>query len=176
MATPYKIAIVGPESSGKSSLALKLSSHYNTAFVPEISRNYLEKTDGKYEIDDLLSMAQLQLKEESKHLPNAQLFLFCDTNLLNFLIWSEVKYQKINPELKKLWKAEEYSFTLLCYPDLPYSQDSLREHPLEKDRLQLFQKHEKILESSYSSYVIIKGLGEERLKNAIEAVDSHFTL
>ena len=166
-----KIAILGPESSGKSTLAAELADHFHTSYAKEIAREYLDQQKGEYILEDLLKMARMQLEEEETKEQLANGFLFCDTNLLNFLIWSEVKFGRVDEQLKELWNPLSYQLTLLCYPDLPYEEDALREHPLEADQLHLFHLHEEYLKSSNSNYVVIKGIGKERLQNAIKAID-----
>lgn len=167
-----KIAIVGPESSGKSSLSVELAQHFHTSCATEVARDYLADKNGSYDQRDLLEIAKLQLQEEAEKSNDAEKFLICDTNLLNIVIWSDIKYGTVDPLLYSLWEPNNYKLSLLCYPDLPYESDPLREHPSEKDRIKLFNIHQKHLEKYNSNYVIIKGIGEERIKNAIESIES----
>ena len=166
-----KIAILGPESSGKTTLCQQLAKYYSSPIVTEIAREFLDRQGGNYKQEDLLLIAKEQLAEENQMSYDPGQFLICDTNLLNILIWSEVKYGSIDPELKELWNPNEYQLSLICYPDLPYESDELREHPDLEDRLHLFHLHEEYLKASDSNYVIIKGIGKKRLQNAIEAID-----
>jgi len=168
-----KIAILGPESSGKSSLSKELAQRFNTSYSTEIARDYLSQRDGNYRQKELLEIARLQIREEEKKLKEAKKVLFCDTNLLNILIWSEVKYGTVDPQLQSLWHPEEFDLSILCYPDLPYEEDDLRESPELEDRVRLFKLHEEYLKRSNSKYKVIRGLGEVRIKNAVKIID-HF--
>lgn len=60
-----KIVAIGPESTGKSTLCAQLSAHYNTTWVKEYARNFLEN-NSKYTYEDLLIIAKGQLELEDK--------------------------------------------------------------------------------------------------------------
>jgi len=91
-----KIAITGPESTGKSELAKKLAKHYNTVWVPEFSREYIDNINRPYDYDDIIEIAKGQLNREKEAEKKANKFLFCDTELIVAKIWSEFKYSIIN--------------------------------------------------------------------------------
>lgn len=175
MGKKRRIAIVGPESSGKSDLSKSLGQEFDEPWVKEVSRAYLEAQNGKYEESDLLKIAKLQLEEEEKLFSEAKRFLFCDTNLLVIKIWAEWKYHKVDSELLNLWEPGNYDLHLLCYPDLPYEDDPLRENPDPEDRLTLFNKYQAELINSRVPFKLIKGKGKSRLKKAKEILDSQFT-
>jgi nicotinamide riboside kinase len=90
-------------------------------------------------------------------------------------IWAEWKYRKVDPELLSLWEPKTYDLHLLCYPDLPYEDDPLRENPDPEDRLALFNKYQSELVKSKVPFELIKGNGDSRLKKAKEVLDSRFT-
>ena len=94
-----KIAIVGPESTGKSTLAEGLAKHYQTVWVPEYARGYLNKLGRGYDQSDLIKIAQGQLGLEDECVNDAKRFLFCDTNLVVIKIWSDFKYGNCAPEI-----------------------------------------------------------------------------
>tara|TARA_R100001015_G_C4632754_1_gene196742 strand:- start:3620 stop:4156 length:537 start_codon:yes stop_codon:yes gene_type:complete len=169
-----RIAIVGPESSGKSDLSQCLGQEFDEPWVKEMSRVYLEAQHGQYEESDLVKIAQLQLEEEEMLFNEARRFLFCDTNLLVIIIWSEWKYNRVLPDLEKLWNAESYDLHLLCKPDLPYEDDPLRENPNPEDRIALFEMYHKALIDLGVPFELIEGRGDERLKKAKSALSSHF--
>ena len=87
-----RIAIIGPESTGKSTLAKELAEYYKTVYVPEVARFYIDELKRSYNQNDLLEIAKLQCDEEDKLLHQANEILICDTNLLVIKIWSEFKY------------------------------------------------------------------------------------
>src|SRR5437868_419346 len=61
-----KIVIIGPESTGKSTLCEQLANHYNTLWCPEYAREYLLKHGMDYNYDDLLTIARGQVALEEK--------------------------------------------------------------------------------------------------------------
>jgi NadR type nicotinamide-nucleotide adenylyltransferase len=163
------IVITGPESSGKSWLAGKLSSHYNTICTPEYARSYLNSLQRDYAEEDLLEIAKIQLSHQQADLQKVNQILFSDTGLIVLKIWSEFKYGRVHPWIDKELTNGHYDFFLLCAPDLPWTFDPLRENP--SDRQELFHLYEKTLMSLNLPYVVVYGKDDSRLFNAINAVE-----
>ncbi|HEV2831233.1 MAG TPA: ATP-binding protein [Hanamia sp.] len=61
-----KIVVIGPESTGKSTLCAQLAEHYQTLWVPEYAREYLEKNGTDYSYNDLLAIAKGQIELEER--------------------------------------------------------------------------------------------------------------
>jgi len=165
-----RIGITGPESTGKSVLAEQLAMHYRTSWVPEYSREYLEKIGRPYELEDILEIAKGQLQKEEEQSRSANRFLFCDTELIVTKIWSEVKYQHCDPWILKNIDIHRYPLYLLCDIDLPWEYDPLREHP--ERRSFLFDLYLKELSRRNFPFAVINGMGEDRLKNAIHIIET----
>jgi len=165
-----KIAIVGPESTGKSTLSKQLAEYYNTSWVPEFAREYLDKLNRPYQKHDLLAIAQGQLAHEDKAAANHKL-IFCDTNLLVIKIWSDYKYGDCHPWILEKIKQRYYNLHLLTYIDLPWQEDPQREHP--ETREQLFDIYKNELVQMGVQFEIIRGEKEERLRKAIEIIDNY---
>ncbi|HLN53053.1 MAG TPA: ATP-binding protein [Lentimicrobium sp.] len=166
--TPLRIAITGPESTGKSQLAKQLAETYSESWVPEFSREYLALTDGKYEYKDILAIAKGQYKKELAALKTCRRILFCDTDFLVTFIWEKVRFGKTHKWIRDNLSALPYDYTLLCNTDLPWEYDPLRENPNDRELLYNLYLHE--LNTRNISYAIIKGTGDERLQNAIKAL------
>ena len=163
-----KIAITGPESTGKTALAKQLADHYKTIWVPEYSREYLEQTKSKYTKKDLLHILEGQLDAENKLITKANKFLFCDTDPLVIWIWSKVKFGKVDPGIEKMLQDHQYDFYLLTSPDLPWKKDKLRES--EGELNELFEMYLNKLKELGRSFAVISGTGPDRLKCAIDAL------
>jgi NadR type nicotinamide-nucleotide adenylyltransferase len=167
-----RIAITGPESTGKSELAKQLSIHYQTIFVPEVSRGYLEELGRSYEYHDIKEIAKNQLKLENTLAERADKILFCDTDMLVTKIWSSYKYGKCDPWIEEKARSHRYDLYLLCNIDLPWVEDPLREHPNKRE--ELFGIYLKELQILKVNFAIISGTGPARTENAILAISRAF--
>ena len=164
-----RIAVTGPESTGKSWLAENLAAHYNTVWVPEYAREYLAGLGRPYCQDDILKIAAGQLNSESDGLKSASGYLFCDTEMLVAKIWSDVKYGFCDPWILSKAETHIYDLYLLCDIDLPWAYDPLREHP---DRRQfLFDLYYDELSKRKFPFFVVRGIGETRLQMAINMIN-----
>ncbi|MCX6230771.1 MAG: ATP-binding protein [Bacteroidetes bacterium] len=164
-----RIAITGPESTGKSQLAEELAAHYHTLFVAEYAREYIEKLDRQYTYDDVLEIAKGQLLRENEAANAANALLFCDTDFTVTKIWCDYKYKQCHDWINGQFVSHTYDIYLLCSTDLPWEYDAQRENPNERE--ELFQHYLKTLTDNGFPFAIINGTGAERLQNAIKAVD-----
>ena len=164
-----KIAIVGPECTGKSTLSASLAAHYQTLWVPEYARLYLNQLQSGYQQSDLLAIAKGQLQMEDVLLKQGSKLIFCDTNLLVIKIWSQYKYNSVDQKLLELWRPQDYTHHLLNYIDVNWEYDPLRENP--NNRAELFEIYRKELLSLNIPFTVIKGSELERLNQAIAVVD-----
>lgn len=155
-----RIAVTGPESSGKTSLAERLAQEFGLAFVPEYAREYLIQRDGKYTQSDLVQIAEGQVKlwSEAK---SARGFV-ADTEMLVMKIWSDFKYGETDPVILSLLQKQHFDHYFLCYPDIPWEEDPLREHP--EQRLELFELYLKELQDRKLPFTILKGDLSQRLE------------
>ena len=153
-------------------LAEALANHYNTRWVPEYAREYLEHLDRPYEQQDILAIAKGQLKREQEAYTAANSYLFCDTELIVTKIWSEVKYGSCDPWILDHINKNRYDLYLLCDIDLPWMDDPLREHPHLRDHL--FHLYHEELRTRGFPFKVISGIGTRRLFHAIQAIEKHF--
>ncbi len=160
-----RIAITGPESSGKSWLAKRLAEHFNTVWVEEYARTYLEKNGADYRFEDIAKIAAGQKEMERQSLRKANKILFCDTEPIVTKIWSSVVFGKVDDWIEKEIDTNPYGLYLLCFPDLPWEPDPLRENP--DNRTELFELYLKELNTRGFNFKIVKGNGEQRFQNAL---------
>ena len=162
-----KVIVTGPESSGKTTLCNALAEHFNIPFTAEFARGFLNKLDGNYTQDDLLTIAKGQLQSEQLTTNNSQISLH-DTNLITIKIWSEYKYGNCdNWILEQIEKQKkEKQFYLFCKPDIPWEADPLRETP--NNRGELFEIYKKELENLGHDYYVVEG--KRRLETVIEKI------
>lgn len=169
-----KIVIIGPESTGKSTLCTQLAEHYNSSWCPEYAREYLLKNGTNYSFDDLLTIAkgQLSLEDEySKKMEEPYPPLFIDTDMYVMKVWCEFVFGKCHRFILNQIIERTYDLYLLCNTDLPWEEDELREYPDLESRQQLYKIYKDILINQQTPWVEIKGNYKERLDIAITAVD-----
>ncbi|HBF19869.1 MAG: ATPase [Owenweeksia sp.] len=162
-----KTVLSGPESSGKSWLSEKLALHFKAEYIPEYARIYLQKHGTSYDEDIVLQIAQEHQKFQQQGMARAQNKVFLDTDMVNFRVWFWVAFGKTDPWIEKAIEEESDHRYLVLYPDLPWEEDPLREHP--EERQYLFERHLSEVVSLGRPYRVIRGYGEQRLSNAIEA-------
>lgn len=167
-----KIAITGPESTGKSWLAKQLAGHYKSLWVPEYARDYLHRLNKPYELKDIEGIARGQQLLQQKMEPLAGDYLFSDTEMLVCKIWASYKYGRVPAFIESAFRQQQFSLYLLCDIDLPWQPDPLREHPHKREALLGMYRSE--LEKAKLPYVIIQGKGEQRLQNAIRLLEQRF--
>lgn len=149
-----KIAIVGGESTGKSTLSVRLATELNCLWVPEFARLYLDQTGPAYTETEVEMMAYGQLALEQAILCQAKgNTIVCDTNLLVFFVWMEHVYHNIPLWLIRHLEQYNYQTTLLCAPTLPWEPDPLRENPELRDYF--FERYEQVMESFGIDYQIV---------------------
>ncbi len=166
-----KIAILGPESTGKSYLVQALAAYYKVTYVPEYAREYIDEIKRPYLESDILKIAKGQLKLEDELAKNAHHYLFCDTELTVIDIWAQEKFGRTHSWIKSQLEDRVYDLYLLCDIDLKWTEDPQRENP--NDREYLLNLYRESLGKRNIKYYMISGQGEERINNAIEIIDSH---
>lgn len=175
MGTPVrKIALIGPESSGKTTLAEKLAMHFETRWVPEYAREFIGNLGRAYTLADIEHCARMQLSMEKELEASARQFLFCDTELIVAKVWCEDVFHKTPPWLEEAIRANPYDLFLLLKPDLPFTPDPVRENPLRREFF--FDWYKKELVERNFKYEEISGLNEVRFSNALKALEKYFPL
>ena len=165
-----RIAVTGPESTGKSTLAEQLAKQYDTVWIPEYAREYLNTLDRPYTFEDVEQIALTQMHREDQSLVNANNFLISDTELLVIKIWMEHKYNSIPSWLEHKIMERKYDLYLLCDIDIPWEFDTQREHPDLREHF--FQLYESELKARNFTYRIISGDTETRLQSSVQAINN----
>lgn len=172
-----KIVVIGPESTGKSTLCEQLAKHYQTEWCAEYAREYLLTHGSNYQFGDLLAIAKGQLSLEEATAQKVQQqngsLLFIDTDMYVMKVWCEYVFGRCHPFILEEIATRKYDLYLLCDIDLPWVKDELREYPDEQPRRELYRIYKDIMENQSTPWAIIHGNYEERLQKAIAAVDTY---
>lgn len=169
-----KIVLFGPESTGKTTLSMQLARHYNSVWVPEYAREYLQdkwNNERKTcESTDLLPIAKGQMALENKLAKKTNTVLICDTDLLETKVYSETYYGGIcDPILEKYALENTYDLYFLTYIDVPWEKDDLRDKPNERE--DMFKAFENALIKYKRPFILLKGDKKMRLEKAVKHID-----
>jgi NadR type nicotinamide-nucleotide adenylyltransferase len=169
-----KIVVIGPESTGKSSLCEALARHYQTGYVPEYAREYLLQNGIRYKPEDLTVIARGQLALEHRQTAAAKAaghkYLFIDTDMYVMKVWSEFVFGLCDPWILDQIAQRQYDAYLLCRTDIPWTSDPLREYPDLESRDRLFHIYKDCLVNQSTPWTEIGGEGEARVAAGIAAV------
>lgn len=170
-----RIVILGPESTGKSTLCTLLADYYKTVWCPEFAREYLIANGTDYNYNDLLNIAkgQLELEDMMEKQASNNLY-FIDTDMYVMKVWCEVVFNNCHPWILKQIASRQYDLYLLCDVDLPWVQDGLREYPDLEMRKRLFKMYKDLVVNSGGKWAVISGNYNERLHTAISIIDTVF--
>jgi NadR type nicotinamide-nucleotide adenylyltransferase len=168
--TVKRIAVLGPESTGKTTVCMQLAEHFQTNWVPEFARNYISTLQKPYTQDDILYCAQQQLKMENEKATSAMPFLFCDTDFIVAKVWSMDVFGQCPQWILDNAKQHRYDLYLLMAPDIPFENDPIRENPHRRE--ELFEMYRQELENYKFPYKVISGVGKKRFQEAVKAIDS----
>jgi len=167
-----KVVIIGPESTGKSTLTQQLAAHYHTSFADEYARGYLETLGRPYVQADLPLIAAGQLQLEEQAVARAKHGLtFLDTDLYVIKVWSENKYGVCDPVVLEQIARRRYDLYLLTDIDMLWVDDPLREHGAPEMRQYFFNIYLDLVQRSGTPFAIISGNPEQRLQQAIAVVN-----
>lgn len=169
-----RIAITGPEATGKSTLAFSLAEYFNTEWCPEYSREYFRNRSYEYNLSDVIAINNEQLNRINNlgDIHNDQDVLFFDTEAIVNRIWAEVKFGLCPAEILTTAQKPVFDLYLLCYPDIEWEDDPLRED--EHNRKELFDKYQSLLTAINAPVFVVKGFGKERVEKVISYIKERY--
>jgi NadR type nicotinamide-nucleotide adenylyltransferase len=167
-----RIAILGAESTGKSTLAAALARRHGTLWVPEYLREFVETEQRVPFEDDQPAIARTQLAREeatAAH-PDARRFLFCDTTPLMTAVYSRIYWGRVPPALLALEAAHDYALTVVAAPDLPWVPDGLQRES-EEVRMRVHAQLLAVLGERGVPYVLVEGELAQRVGRVEELLE-----
>lgn len=165
-----RVCLIGAESTGKTTLAQALAKHFQTVWVPEYAREYIEAKGAACDYDDLIAIAKGQIESEARLALSANKVLFCDTDLLTTMIWSQCHYGKSADLIGQMANDSRYDLYLLTKIDFPWVDDGIRDSKNYREWIENRIIEE--LTGRRRRYVAILGTHEERMEKAVKAVNS----
>lgn len=169
-----KVVVIGPESTGKSTLSEALSLYFGCLWVPEYARAYLENLDRPYQYEDLLEIARGQVQQENQMAAKSKKLLICDTDLLVVKVWSQHRFGIVDPWIEQKIRVQTCDLYLLTDIDIPWQKDPLREHPSPYMRRYFFEKYYELLSTTQIPFFVVSGNESDRLTAAINQVQQLF--
>jgi NadR type nicotinamide-nucleotide adenylyltransferase len=167
-----KIVVIGPESTGKSTLCEQLAENFKTEWVPEFARNYLLEIRRPYTYEDLLYIAQGQLEQENHICASIKTpLVFIDTDMYVMKVWCEYVFKKCHQFILDQIVKRKYDYYLLCKTDLPWIADELREYPDLESRERLYHMYKDLMINQSTPWIEIEGDYEQRLQKAIDFIN-----
>jgi NadR type nicotinamide-nucleotide adenylyltransferase len=165
---PIRVVITGPECTGKSTLSERLAEYFDTAFVPEYAREYVQRLGRKYNYDDIVHIAETQLEQIKQDYPGKKI-VFYDTWLVITKIWLKVVYGHYPEWIDRELESEYVDLWLLCDTDIPWYADGVRENGGEmRDRLYKIYLNE--IRDLKGNYFVVQGTGDQRFLNALKII------
>lgn len=163
----YKIAVTGPESTGKTSLSNELGEILQLPVREEIARTYLSQIGLAYSQIHVEEIATLQCKMDKELLLSNQSYI-ADTEMMVIYLWMKIRYQSVPEWIVQLYENQLFDLYLLCDIDIVWEKDNLREHA--HLRLEIFNLMKEELQRLERKYFIISGLGDLRTHRALESI------
>ncbi len=173
MSEPLRIAVFGPESTGKTELAAKLAAHFRVPLVAEYAREFWDQ-QGLITLEDIAPNAREQWRREDAAAAGARDLLICDTDALTTVLWGDLLHGTCPDDIRRgaEQRAKHYALYLLLDIDVPFAPDPQRCFPEAEDRAKCRRIWHDALERRGLPYVWIRGEWDERFRAAAAAVDA----
>lgn len=171
MTDPVRIALIGPESSGKSSIATRLADHFGYVLVEEYAREYLARINRPYTLNDILLIYRHQFAAEQQCFALGTSGIIVDTECINGKVWCEEQFSSSPEWFTQMIETSPYDLYLLTSPDIPWVADPLRENPGKGHYF--FERYKQELELFNLNYAVVSGLDAQRFTAAVKAVEEY---
>ena len=126
-----RVAFLGAESSGKSTLARALAERLHTEYVEEVGRRVWVEAQGELPLDAYERICREHVELEDEASLRAHRYVFVDTNAITTQQYAYFFFGECPPVVRAYADrcSERYAHTFVCAPDIPFEQDGTRVHP-----------------------------------------------
>jgi len=170
-----RIALLGAESTGKTTLARLLADRYQTAWAPEYLRQFVDNKGTLPVEDDRSAIANGQIQNEDDAVSKANRLLFCDTDLIQIVVYFRFYFKQCPDGIERASHERQSPLYLLCDTDIPWQPDGLqRDGPEVRDAIQSQLRSE--LKHRQIDYSCLSGSIDQRLSAAIRVIDSRLII
>ena len=171
---PLKIVVTGPESTGKTEIARHLAGIFRAEFIAEYARSFIEGLKRPYSYADVEHIARMQVNQFEEAIQRDSGMVFLDTYLVMTKIWFREVYGKMPEWIDQYLRESEIDLFLLCYYDIEWVADPVRENPGIR-RKYLFEQYQEEIKLLGIPCELVRGIGPGRFDNAQKAVLKHFS-
>ena len=168
--TVRRVAILGAESTGKSTLAAALAAHYATLWVPEYLREFVDTMGRVPQEADQYPIARTQMEHEEAAAAGARRFLFCDTTPMMTALYSRWYWNRVDAQLARIEARHDYACTFVTAPDSPWEADGLMRES-DAVRQAIHAQVLQMLDARRIAYTLVTGTLEQRIGQAIDVLE-----
>jgi NadR type nicotinamide-nucleotide adenylyltransferase len=169
-----RIALFGPESTGKTRLAEKLAAHFGAPLVAEYAREFWDR-HGVITLEDIPAIAREQWRREDEAARLAAPgLLICDTEALTTVLWSDLLHGTCPDDIRRgaEQRCRNYALYLLLDIDVPFAPDPQRCFPDPADREKCQRVWRGALERRHLPFELVSGDWAAREQRAITLVSA----
>jgi nicotinamide riboside kinase len=167
-----RVVVMGPESTGKTTLARELARRYNTVWTTEYLRVHLDAKQAECTPDDLPKVVAGHRATEAVLARLANRVLFCDTDPLMTAVYSRFYYHEVPEWLEAAAVERRAAHYLLLDADVPWVADPQRDQPHGRERILAMCREQ--LDRYGLPWTLLSGSWDERLRQACSLVDALF--
>lgn len=168
MAPQRRVCLIGPECTGKTTLAARLAAHYSAAWSPEFAREYGERVARPLTFDDVSPIAEGQIANEERATRTAAPLVILDTDLISTVVYARHHYGRCPRWIERAAAARRADLYLLVEIDVTWSADGVRDSGERREQLR--REFEEALVAYGARYVVIRGHWAERYAAALVAI------
>lgn len=164
--TVLRVAILGAESTGKSTLAAALAARYRTLWVPEYLREFVETRQRVPFEGDQAFIAGMQVEREEEAARQASGVLFCDTTPLMTAIYSRFYWHRVDEAVASLAEPHAYALTFVTAPDTPWEPDGLQRESAQV-RAHIHEQVLRMLDARAIAWHLVQGAPDARVEQVV---------